>query len=109
MPTNKPKSERDVRSLARDHCPKAINVLSGIMNSDKAHTSTRVAAARTLLAYGYGTPAQTVLIGDATHTTHEAASTYVRSLFAPPMREVIDIKPNDINVLQAPSSGSHST
>jgi hypothetical protein len=50
----------EIKSLARVHCPSAINTLKGIMLQAKSGASARVAAAIALLDRGYGKPEQTV-------------------------------------------------
>lgn len=48
------KAVAEIRSLARTHTEKAINVLSGIMNEKKAPAAARVSAAQALLDRGWG-------------------------------------------------------
>lgn len=57
------KTPTDIRSLARKHTKKAINVLAGIMNQPEAPAAARVAAANVLLDRGWGKAAQPI-VGD---------------------------------------------
>lgn len=57
------KTPAQIRSLARSHGPKAIKVLSGIMNQQTAPEAARVAAARELLDRGIGKATQ-IISGD---------------------------------------------
>lgn len=52
------KAKADIRSLARSHTDKAINVLVGIANQPKAPPAARVSAATALLDRGWGKPVQ---------------------------------------------------
>jgi hypothetical protein len=52
------KTPTDIRSLARSHTEKAINVLVGIMNQSEAPQAARVSAANSILDRGWGKPAQ---------------------------------------------------
>lgn len=54
------KTPTDIRSLARSHTQKALNVLAGIMEQVDAPPAARVSAAQALLDRGWGKPAQTV-------------------------------------------------
>ncbi len=54
------KTPTDIRSLARSHTQKALNVLAGIMEQADAPPAARVSAAQALLDRGWGKPAQTV-------------------------------------------------
>ena len=49
-----PKSVRDVRDLAREHTPMAIEVLARVANNPKSPPAARVTAAEALLARGWG-------------------------------------------------------
>ena len=53
-----PKAKAEIRSLARAHTEKAINVLVGVMRQKKAPPAARVSAANALLDRGWGKPAQ---------------------------------------------------
>ena len=50
--------ECDIKQLARSRAVEAINVLAELMNSARASTSARVAAATAILDRGYGKPVQ---------------------------------------------------
>lgn len=54
------KTPTEIRSLARSHTEKAINVLVGIMEQPDAPPAARVAAVNSLLDRGWGKPAQPV-------------------------------------------------
>jgi hypothetical protein len=58
------KAVAEIRSLARTHTEKAINVLSGIMNEKKAPAAARVSAAQALLDRGWGKPSQPLENGE---------------------------------------------
>jgi len=53
-----PKTLTQIRSLARTHTETAINVLVGIMTSNKATPAARVSAANAILDRGWGKAAQ---------------------------------------------------
>jgi len=67
MPTLKPKTEKDVRSIARSHTEMAIRTLTAIAKQPKAQPSARVAAAQALLDRGWGKPNQPVDFEDKTN------------------------------------------
>jgi hypothetical protein len=52
-PTGRPKRDREIEELARQHTPAAIAALVEALNG-----KDRVAAANVLLAYGWGKPRQ---------------------------------------------------
>ena len=54
----------EIKSLARSHTEKALNVLVGIMEQPSASDSARVAAANSLLDRGWGKAAQAIIGGD---------------------------------------------
>jgi hypothetical protein len=54
------KYDADVRALAREHGPDAIQKLSEIMGDANAPHAARVSAANSLLDRGYGRPSQSV-------------------------------------------------
>ena len=56
----KGKTPSDVASLARTHTKGMVRVLMGIAHSKEANPGARVAAANSLLAYGWGKPTSTV-------------------------------------------------
>ena len=49
-----PRALTEIRSLARSHTRKAVNVLVGIMRSEDATAAARVSAANALLDRGWG-------------------------------------------------------
>ena len=52
------KAKAEIRSLARSHTKKAINVFVGVMGQKKAPPAARLSAATALLDRGWGKPAQ---------------------------------------------------
>ena len=52
------KAKAEIRSLARAHTEKAINVLVGVMRQKKAPPAARVSAVNALLDRGWGKPTQ---------------------------------------------------
>ena len=54
------KTPANIRSLARAHTEKAIEVLHHIMCNGDAQHSARITAAQELLSRGWGKPAQTI-------------------------------------------------
>lgn len=58
------KAPIEIRSLARKHTAKAINVLAGIMNTKDAPEAARVSAANSLLDRGWGKAAQPLVGGE---------------------------------------------
>lgn len=59
-PSGRPKVVGEVRDLARQHCPEAIQTLVTIMSSAKAQDGARVAAAKEILDRGYGKVTQPI-------------------------------------------------
>ena len=57
-PGGRPKEIAEVKELAREHMPAAIEALVSIMNNTKASDAARVSAATALLDRGYGKPQQ---------------------------------------------------
>ena len=55
-PGGRPKETGEMRDLARQHTPQAIEALQCIMNEQQAPASARVAAAEALLNRGWGRP-----------------------------------------------------
>lgn len=60
------KAPADIRSLARAHTERAIQVLQGIMDQPDSPHAARVAAANSLLDRGWGKPMQSVEVADVT-------------------------------------------
>lgn len=60
------KTLTEIKSLARAHTERAIQVLAGIMDQPEAPHSARVAAATALLDRGWGKPTQ-LIGGDEDH------------------------------------------
>lgn len=52
------KTPTEIASLARQHCPRAIQVLQGIMDNPRTPPASRIAAASALLNRGWGMPEQ---------------------------------------------------
>jgi hypothetical protein len=59
-PGGRPKEVGEVRDLARQYTPQAIEALQTIMNEQEAPASARVAAAEALLNRGWGRPTQPI-------------------------------------------------
>lgn len=59
-PSGRPKADKSIQALAREHTDKAIKTLAEIMRDDEATPSARVAAASAILDRGYGKPPQFV-------------------------------------------------
>jgi hypothetical protein len=57
-PSGRPKSDQTVMELAREHGPRAIEVLVEVMNNSKATASARAMAADRILDRAYGKPPQ---------------------------------------------------
>lgn len=55
-----PKAPTQIKSLARSHTEKAINVLVGIMEQPDAPPAARVAAVNSLLDRGWGKAVQPI-------------------------------------------------
>jgi hypothetical protein len=53
-----PKAVTEIRSLVRSHTRSALNVLVGVMRSNKATPAARAAAAGAILDRGWGKPTQ---------------------------------------------------
>jgi len=53
------KAPIEIRSLARSHCARAIQVLAGIMDNGEEE-SDRIRAAQALIDRGYGRPVQPI-------------------------------------------------
>src|SRR5215467_5572732 len=53
-PGGRPKEIAEVKELAREHMPAAIEALASIMNNPKASDAARFSAASALLDRGYG-------------------------------------------------------
>jgi hypothetical protein len=60
------KASLQIKSLARAHTERAIQVLAGIMDATQAKDSDRIAAAMALLNRGWGQPTQ-LIGGDEDH------------------------------------------
>jgi hypothetical protein len=57
-PSGRPKLDQTVTELAREHGPRAIQVLAELMNNPKATASARAMAADRILDRAYGRPPQ---------------------------------------------------
>jgi Family of unknown function (DUF5681) len=75
-PNGRPKRDREIEELTRQHTPEVIAALVGICSDPKAPPAARVAAATAILDRGWGKPRQ--------HLEHsgEMAQRYV--VYAPP-------------------------
>ena len=63
-PGGMPKGARDIKALAREHAPTALETLAAIMSDSLTPPAARVAAANSLLDRGYGKPVQEVTGAD---------------------------------------------
>jgi len=59
-PTGRPKADKTIRDLAREHTKEAIVTLAEIAKNPKASDSARVQACNAILDRGWGKPAQYV-------------------------------------------------
>lgn len=59
-PGGMPKGARDIKALAREHAPTALETLAAIMSDSLTPPAARVAAANSLLDRGYGKPVQEI-------------------------------------------------
>lgn len=59
-PGGMPKGAFDVKQLAREHAPGAIETLASIMRDSLMPPAARVAAANSLLDRGFGKPVQEI-------------------------------------------------
>ena len=64
-PSGRPKVDKTLKALAREHTAAAIERLAAIMNDKGASPSAQVAAATALLDRGHGKPLQQLEVGDA--------------------------------------------
>ena len=62
-PAGRPKAVADIRDLAKQHGPAAIEILFAIAQNGKTPAAARVSAATAILDRGYGRPVQP-LVGD---------------------------------------------
>jgi hypothetical protein len=68
-PGGRPKENEEIKKLAQEHCPAAIDRLAYWMQSGDARAS--VAASTALLDRGYGKPAQALEHSGNVTLTHE--------------------------------------
>jgi hypothetical protein len=61
-PGGRPKSEGEVRELARKYTTEAVETLVAIMRNEKATDSARALAANSILDRGHGRPAQAMTV-----------------------------------------------
>ena len=59
-----PKAITEIKSLARSHTRRALNVLVGVMRKTKAPPPARIAAANAILDRGWGRAPQAIQNGD---------------------------------------------
>jgi hypothetical protein len=64
-PSGRPKADKTVKALAREHTAAAINRLAEIVNDKSASQSAQVQAATALLDRGWGKPLQQLEVGEA--------------------------------------------
>lgn len=55
-PGGRAKAENNFRDKCREHTDEALETLLGVMRKEKAMSSAKVQAARTLLSYAWGAP-----------------------------------------------------
>jgi hypothetical protein len=55
-PAGRPRQDKTITELAREHGPRAIQVLAELMNDEKVPASTRALAADCILDRAYGKP-----------------------------------------------------
>ena len=67
-PGGRPAVSAEIRVLARERTPEAINILTEIMRDPKAPPAARVAACRELLDRGYGRPESSLNAKIETHS-----------------------------------------
>jgi hypothetical protein len=81
-PGGRPRVVGEVRELARQHGPAAIEALATIMDDPESAPAAKIAAATVLLDRGYGKPRQDVGVDMASHltTSLEDAATEVVDL-----------------------------
>jgi hypothetical protein len=102
-PTGRPKRDREIEELARQHTPAAIEALLRALN-DK----DRVPAAALLLAYGFGKPRQLAEASITADVTHQA--TYVDRPPQETREEWLARRRGELNdkaLRIAPPAGSH--
>lgn len=64
-PSGRPKADKTLKALAREHSAEAIQTLAAIMKDTGATPSARVGAAQALLDRGHGRPLQQLEVGEA--------------------------------------------
>ena len=64
-PSGRPKVDKTVKALAREHTAAAISRLAEIVNDKTASASAQVQAATALLDRGWGKPLQQLEVGEA--------------------------------------------
>jgi pyruvate dehydrogenase complex dehydrogenase (E1) component len=97
-PTGRPKIIGELKELAAQHTPQAIQTLANIMNDAEAPPAARVAASTALLDRVYGRPSQNI---DAKVETVDAGKTMAEVLMALTAKakarrmasEIIDVTP----------------
>lgn len=81
------KAITEIRSLARSHTEKALNVLVGIMGNVDAPAAARVQAANSILDRGWGKPDQKI---EADHTHSYVARMPARVLDIDEWKKITD-------------------
>lgn len=70
-PGGRPRENEEIKKLAQEHCPAAINRLALLMHDKNGRTS--VAACAELLNRGYGKPPQALEHSGSISMSHEEA------------------------------------
>ena len=85
-PGGRPKVVHQVRALAQEHSPEAVEILVKIMHDAKEAVHARIAASKLILEYAIGRPMQSIELG----LTNELDGTALESGLTPGLVELID-------------------
>jgi len=64
-PSGRPKQDKTLKALAREHTSEAVQCLINIMRDSSASATAQVAAAQAILDRGHGKPLQQLEVGEA--------------------------------------------
>jgi hypothetical protein len=97
-PTGRPKIVGELKELAAQHTPQAIQTLADIMNDKEAPPAARVAASTALLDRVYGRPSQNIEAKVETIDIGKTAAQVLMALTAKAKeakaaREIVDVTP----------------
>jgi hypothetical protein len=114
--SGRPKSDQTVTELAREHGPRAIEVLAQLMDDEKAPASARAMAANLILdrAFGKAPSFSTTDVNDFRRATDMSDDELIRIALAggvviePPVR-ITKSPPNSVVTLPMSVPGSTST